>query len=44
LVEHATRSVLLCEMAHASAESVLAAFTVKLRQIAVPLRRTLTSD
>ena len=42
LVERSTRLVLLCKMPDASAESELAAFTNKLRQIAQPTRQTLT--
>lgn len=44
LVERSTRLVLLCKMPDASAESALAAFTNKLRQIADPMRQTLTYD
>ena len=44
LVERSTRLVLLCKMPDASAESALAAFTNKLRQIAEPMRQTLTYD
>jgi len=44
LVERSTRLVLLCKMPDASAESALAAFTNKLRQIAQPMRCTLTYD
>ncbi|MDR2991121.1 MAG: IS30 family transposase [Burkholderiaceae bacterium] len=44
LVEHSTRLMLLCKMADTSAESALAAFTIKLRQIVVPLRQMLTYD
>jgi IS30 family transposase len=44
LVERSTRLVLLCRMPDASAESALAAFTTKLRQIAQPMRQTLTYD
>jgi len=44
LVERSTRLVLLCKMPDASAESALAAFTNKLRQIAQPMRQTLTYD
>ena len=44
LVERSTRLVLLCKMPDASADSALAAFTNKLRQIAQPMRQTLTYD
>lgn len=44
LVERCTRLVLLCRMPDASAESALAAFTNKLRQVAQPMRQTLTYD
>jgi len=44
LVERSTRLVLLCKMPDASAESALAAFTNKLRQIADPMRQTRTYD
>ena len=44
LVERSTRLVLLCKMPDASAESALAAFTHKLRQVADPMRQTLTYD
>ena len=44
LVERSTRLVLLCRMPDASAESALAAFTAKLRQVAPPMRQTLSYD
>jgi IS30 family transposase len=44
LVERASRLVLLAKMSDASAESALAAFTVKLRSIAEPMRVSLTYD
>jgi IS30 family transposase len=44
LVERSTRLVLLAKMPDSTAESALAAFTVKLNQIAQPLRQTLTYD
>lgn len=44
LVERTTRLVLLARMPDATAESALAAFTAKLKQIAQPLRQTLTYD
>jgi IS30 family transposase len=44
LVERSTRLVLLAKMPDATAESALAAFTVKLNSIAAPLRQTLTYD
>lgn len=44
LVERSTRLVLLCRMPDATAESALAAFTSKLRQVAPPMRQTLTYD
>lgn len=44
LVERTTRLVLLAKMPDATAESALAAFTVKLNSIAAPLRQTLTYD
>lgn len=43
LVERSTR-LLLCKVPDASADSALAAFTNKLRQIAQPMRQTLTYD
>ncbi len=44
LVERSTRLVLLARMPEATAESALAGFTVKLHQIASPLRQTLTYE
>jgi IS30 family transposase len=44
LVERASRLVLLAKMPDASAESALAAFTLKLRSIAEPMRVSLTYD
>ena len=44
LVERTTRLVLLAKMPDATAESALAAFTVKLNSIAAQLRQTLTYD
>jgi IS30 family transposase len=44
LVERSSRLVLLAKMADATAESALAAFTMKLRSIAEPMRLTLTYD
>ncbi|MDZ7812403.1 MAG: IS30 family transposase [Ideonella sp.] len=44
LVERTTRLVMLAKLPDATAESVLAAFTYKLNQIAAPLRQTLTYD
>ena len=44
LVERSSRLVLLAKMADATAESALAAFTLKLRGIAQPMRVSLTYD
>lgn len=44
LVERSNRLVLLAKMPDATAESALAAFTLKLRSIAEPMRLTLTYD
>jgi len=44
LVERSTRLVLLAKMPDATAESALAAFTLKLRGIIEPLRVSLTYD
>ncbi|MFT3664275.1 IS30 family transposase [Piscinibacter sp.] len=44
LVERSSRLVLLARMPDATAESALAAFTAKLRQVAQPMRQTLTYD
>jgi len=44
LVERASRLVPLAKMPDASAESALAAFTLKLRSIAEPMRVSLTYD
>lgn len=44
LVERSSRLVLLARMADATAESALAAFTVKFRSIAEPMRVSLTYD
>jgi len=44
LVERSSRLVLLARMADATAESALAAFTMKLRSIAQPMRVSLTYD
>ena len=44
LVERSSRLVVLARMPDASAQSALAAFTVKLREIPEPLRKTLTYD
>jgi IS30 family transposase len=44
LVERSSRLVLLAKMADATAESALAAFTLKFRSIAEPLRVSLTYD
>lgn len=44
LVERSSRLVLLARMPDATAESALAAFTLKLRSIAEPLRLSLTYD
>jgi IS30 family transposase len=44
LVERTSRMVLLARMPDATAESALAGFTLKLRSIAKPLRKTLTYD
>jgi len=44
LVERTSRLVLLAHMPDATAESALAAFTLKLRSIARPMRKTLTYD
>lgn len=44
LVERSSRLVLLARMESATAEAALAAFTVKLRSIAEPLRQSLTYD
>ena len=44
LVERSSRLVLLAKMADATAESALAAFTLKFRSIAEPMRVSLTYD
>lgn len=44
LVERTSRLVLLARMPDATAESALAGFTLKLRSIARPMRKTLTYD
>jgi len=44
LVERSSRLVLLAKMADATADSALAAFTLKFRSIAEPMRKTLTYD
>lgn len=44
LVERTSRMVLLAHMPDATAESALAGFTLKLRSIATPMRKTLTYD
>lgn len=44
LVERSSRLVLLARMPDASAESALAAFTLKLRSVAEPMRLSLTYD
>ena len=44
LVERSSRLVMMAKMADATAESALAAFTLKLRSIAEPLRLSLTYD
>ena len=44
LVERTTRLVMLAKLPDATADSVLAAFTYKLNQVAAPLRQSLTYD